>query len=175
MRTIIIIALIVSATVLKAQTFLPLSYINNTYGGRLAANTHFNDSSQKKLFFTSFSGISTSYSFYKGSHATFFAAPVSLQLNRRLNNNLYAFAGITVAPAYVNFNRSFMSADVTIAALNASGPYMYSGAALGLQYINDERTFSVSGSISVENNNYPALPYYRNTQAKQIPSTYPTR
>jgi hypothetical protein len=32
---------------------------------------------------------------------------------------------------------------------------MYSAASLGLIYINDARTFSISGSISVERSNYP--------------------
>jgi hypothetical protein len=37
---------------------------------------------------------------------------------------------------------------------------MYSSASLGLMYINDARTFSISGSISIERDNYPV--YYYN-------------
>ena len=37
---------------------------------------------------------------------------------------------------------------------------VYSSAALGLMYINDARTFSISGSISIEKDDYPM--YYYN-------------
>jgi len=97
--------------------------------------------------------------------ASFVAAPISFQLNRRLSNNLYAFAGITAAPAYFNFNRAFLTTDLN--KLNARNMFyqpgnlsMYSAATMGLMYINDARTFSVSGSISVERSNYPL--FYNN-------------
>jgi hypothetical protein len=34
---------------------------------------------------------------------------------------------------------------------------LYSSAALGLMYINDARTFSISGHISIERDNYPCI------------------
>lgn len=86
------------------------------------------------------------------------SAPVGLQLNRRLNDNLYAFAGISAAPAYVNFSRSFINTDLK--KINSGAFSMYSRLEAGLMYINDQRTFSVSGSISVERSNYPFYPYY---------------
>ena len=88
-----------------------------------------------------------------------------LQLNRRLSNNLYAFAGITAAPTYFNFNRAFLTTDLN--KINTRNTFyqpgnfsMYSAATMGLMYINDARTFSVSGSISVERSNYPL--FYNN-------------
>lgn len=94
------------------------------------------------------------------------AAPIGLQINRRLTNHLYAFANATIAPAYVSFNRSFIASGSNKAFMNnghfkSSGLDMYSSASLGLQYVNNEKTFSVSGSIGVQRSNYPLLPYYR--------------
>jgi hypothetical protein len=54
-----------------------------------------------------YTGISTSFSFFKGGNATIVSAPLGLQLNRRLNNNLFAFAGVSAAPSYVNFRSSY--------------------------------------------------------------------
>ena len=175
MRTIILMALILSVTALKAQTVLPLSFYDYTQRANFANNIHQGDSrSEKKWSFSSYSSISTSFSFFKGGNATIVSAPMGLQLNRRINNNLYAFANVSVAPAYVNFNRSFISTDI-----NKANPYsgnsgsnsfgMYSSASLGLMYINDAKTFSISGSFSVERSSYPMLPYYPINNTKPNP------
>jgi len=85
-------------------------------------------------------------------------------LNRRLNNNLYAFGGVSIAPAYVNFNHALLYNDFNKTGAgnnfykNSIG--MYSRAELGLMYINNERTFSISGSIGIERNNFPM--YFNN-------------
>ena len=168
--------LIVLTTTLQAQTYLPGSFIDNSYRGALANNIHFNDSSsQKKWFLTRYTGISASYSFYKGGQASVISAPLAVQLNRRLNDNLYAFAGVTLVPSYINFRQSFVTADFNKGNLNnsfsKSGSLgVYSSASLGLMYVNDEKTFSVSGSISVERSNYPMLPYYPVNQLRSTPA-----
>ncbi|MCW3109816.1 MAG: hypothetical protein JWQ09_4322 [Segetibacter sp.] len=176
MRPIILVALLLSFTALKAQTFLPGSFIDNTYRGSFANNIHLSDSTAKKKWFVSkYSGISTSFTFFKGGNATIVSAPIGLQLNRRLNNNLYAFAGVSIAPSYINFNQSFMTSDFNKTNQNntffKSGSLgIYSRAELGLQYINDERTFSISGSIGVERNSYP-MPLYNqmnNTRTNHV-------
>jgi len=160
----VLMALIISAA-LKAQTVLPSTFMDYTQRQSFVTNSHFNDSiSAKKWFLNKYSGISASFNFFKGGNATVVAVPLGLQLNRRLNDNLYAFTGISVAPAYINFNHSFMSADVnkfypnnTLLKSNRYG--MYSRAELGLMYINDAKTFSISGSIGVEKSSYPMFPY----------------
>jgi hypothetical protein len=86
-------------------------------------------------------------------------------VNRRINDNISAFAGVSVAPAYINFNRSFMSGNFKGSQQNnpfQTGNFgMFSRAELGLQYTNDEKTFSISGSIGVGTGSYPMLPYNR--------------
>lgn len=175
MRTIIIIAIMFSVTALKAQTFLPGSFPGYTQRAAFANNIRLDDSlSKKKWSLSRYSGLSTSFTFFKGGNATIVAAPLGLQLNRRLTDNLFAFANVSVAPAYINFNRSFINMDFN--KTSQSNPFrsnsfgMYSSASLGLMYINENKTFSISGSLSVEKNNYPMLPYYpiNNTKPNTI-------
>ncbi|WP_147204802.1 hypothetical protein [Segetibacter aerophilus] len=165
MRLFIFFILLLSVSASQAQRFLPGSFIDNGYRGGFANNINLNDSTaNKKWSLSKYSGISTSFTFFKGGNATVVSAPLGLQLNRRLNNNLYAFAGVSVAPSYINFNQSFMTSDFNKA--NQNNPFfkssslgIYSRAELGLQYVNDEKTFSISGSIGVERSSYP-MPIY---------------
>jgi len=178
MRTIILIALMSVAIASKAQTFIPGSFIDNSYRGGFANNFHIADSSAKnKWSLSKYIAVSDSYTFFKGGNASIISAPVVLQLNRRLNNNLYAFAGASVAPAYINFNRTFMANGYNKVNQfnNFSQPGiagLYTRAALGLQYVNDEKTFSISGSIGVERSSFPVLPYSQinNTKTNHVMS-----
>jgi hypothetical protein len=177
MRIPLLLALIIFTGTIKAQTAFPVGFSPVNYRGAFDYNANAADSnSHKKWFLTRYSALSASYSVFKGGHATVFSVPVGLQLNRRLTNNLYAFANATIAPAYVTLNRSFTKADFNKGlphngVFKSSGLDMYTSASLGLQYINDARTFSISGSISVERGNYPLLPYYRtNDDHRPAPS-----
>ncbi|HEX8460901.1 MAG TPA: hypothetical protein VF623_05710 [Segetibacter sp.] len=159
MRFFIIIACLITATAANAQSFLPGSFIDYNYRGSLLNNKNLNDSTTKKWFVSKYSSISTSFSFFKGGSATVVSAPMGLQLNRRLNNNLFAFAGASIAPAYISFNGSNFNTDYGKInngsnSFNSKTLGIYSRAELGLQYVNDERTFSISGSIGIERNNY---------------------
>ena len=118
----------------------------------------------KKWVFSKYINISTSTGFYNGANARVFAAPIGLLLNRTINRNLYAFAGISATPAYANYNHSFISHNITNKFNPANNLYSYNNfnlypkAELGLMYINDQKTFSVSGSISIEKCNYSFAP-----------------
>jgi len=170
----------ISSFAVKAQTFFPGSYIDYAQRQSFANSLRLNDSGHNKNWFVNTSAsISTSFNFFRGGSATMLAAPLSLQLNRKLNNNLYAFAGVSVAPAYINFNRSFLTANSNkgwqsngIANANSIG--MYSRAEMGLTYINDQRTFSISGSIAIEKSSYPFTPYFpaqnNRTSIQRVPN-----
>lgn len=172
MRTFILITLLLSVTGSQAQTLLPGSFIDSRYRGGFANNIMLSDSAaKKKWFITRYSGISTSFSFFNGGNASVFSVPLALQLNHRLNKNLFAFAGVSAAPAYVNFTRAFMTADLNKMNLSnsffkSSNLALYSRAELGLQYVNDERTFSISGSIGVERSSYPGTFYMQPNNRK---------
>src|SRR4051812_19872502 len=120
MRYIILVATLFCVSMVQAQPYLPGSFIDDHYRGHPRGDLRLNDTaSSKKWFFSHYTGLSTSFIFSKGGSATVVAAPIGLQLNRRLNNNLYAFAGVSVAPAYVSFNRSFMASDYNKSNANA--------------------------------------------------------
>jgi hypothetical protein len=170
MRTLVFISCLIIAGSLNAQTMIPGSLIDNSYRGSLVNRMHVNDSAfDKKWSVSKYAGLSTSFSFFKGGNATVFSAPLGLQLNRRLNNNLFAFAGASIAPSYINFRSSFLNADFSKTGRNnsfsQSGLGIYSRAELGLQYINDDRTFSISGSIGIERSDFPTpfVPYNNRT------------
>jgi hypothetical protein len=119
----------------------------------------------KKWSVSSYAGISTSISFFNGGHATAIAVPLVLQLNRRLSNNWYAFASISAAPAYVNLYGNFNAPGISKASpyngfMQSTNFGIHSKAALGLMYVNDAKTFSISGSIGVENSSRPIMQYY---------------
>ena len=165
MHKIILIACILFAATLNAQTFLPGNFPGLRQRATFANELEpINSLSAKKWSFSKYTALSTSYTFFKGGSAAIIAAPIGLQLNRRLNNNWYAFANVSVAPAYINFNQSFLTTGTNKNyprnGFQSNGLTMYSSASLGLQYINEAKTFSISGSISVKKSSYPLLPYY---------------
>ena len=165
MHKIVVIAFILFTATLHAQIFMPGNFPGLGQRTNFANEFQPIDSlSAKKWSFSKYTALSTSYTFFKGGSAAIIAAPIGLQLNRRLNNNWYAFANVSVAPAYINFNQSFLtpgtSKNFPGNGFQSNGLTMYSSASLGLQYVNEAKTFSISGSISVEKSSYPLLPYY---------------
>jgi hypothetical protein len=94
-------------------------------------------------------------------------------LNRRLNNNWYAFATVTVAPSYVSINPSYLtgfSKNFNNRSFKQNSFGLYPATSLGLMYVNDAKTFSISGSISAEKNVYPMFPYYPVNHSNQNPA-----
>jgi len=172
MRLLLVLVILISSVALKAQSLLPINYIDYTQRQALTQNNFHDSASNKKWSLNKFGGISTSFSFFRGGNATVVAAPIGLQLTRKLNNNLYAFAAVSVAPAYVNFNRSFLSSNANKgfqnnSFLKSNSFDMYSRAEMGLMYINDNKTFSISGSISIERSSYPMFPVNQINNTKQ--------
>lgn len=154
MRILLMFFILVCSLILQGQT-QKLNGSDSTY-----PVPHFQ---ARKWFLSSYSGVGVGFNFFKGNEATTLTVPMGLQLNHRLNDNFYAFANILAAPSYINFNRSFLSPGVTKA--NAGGGLssgylgLTSSVNLGLMYVNDARTFSVSGSIGVARASYPMLFY----------------
>jgi len=165
MRIILFIATFLFFTTVQSQTIVPFGV--PAYSGISFSNnfsTH-DSLSKRKWFLSSYSGISTGVSFFNGGNATILALHEGIQLNRRLNNNLYAFANASVAPAFVSLNPSFV--NTTNNKNYMANPFMpnsfnvYPSVSLGFMYVNDARTFSISGSVSAERSSYPVLPYYQ--------------
>jgi hypothetical protein len=131
-------------------------------------STHVN----QKWYFSTYYGVSAGFGYFNGAGATVLSAPVGLQLNRPLNNNLIAFAGVSIAPAFFSpthpltypaFNKYYSGGYLS----NAYSFGMTSRAELGLMYVNDAKTFSISGSIGIEKSSYPVYPPNRMNSKKQ--------
>jgi hypothetical protein len=164
MGKVFALMLLIFSVSAKAQTVMPGNYLNSIQLQSFAKNSLLNDSiPDKKWFVSKTIGISSSFAFFKGGCAAVRSVPFGIQLNRKLSNNWYAFAGAAIAPAYVNFNQSFLSANTNKFAstnnyLQSNRLNIYSRAEMGLMYINDQKTFSISGSISIERSDYPLMP-----------------
>ncbi|MDB5276716.1 MAG: hypothetical protein JWR61_1671 [Ferruginibacter sp.] len=165
MRSKLLLTALIFTSFVKAQTVLPGSYGNHLQQQQFTRMNQMNDSlPQPKWFISRYAGISSSFTFFKGGNATVFSVPAGIQLNRRLNNNWYAFANLAAAPASVNFNHSFMFSNTGKFGQNnnlfARNHFdMPASASLGLMYMNDQKTFSISGSIGVERSSYPFMPF----------------
>lgn len=163
MRATGLILLLLSFFSLKAQTQIPFGNGGYSQQGAFAPVNFQNDSInlKKNWSVTVSGGIAAGFGFYRAGNAAFMLPQIGLQLNRRLNNNLYAFAGVAVTPVYFNFNQSFNNADpyrkyMTSSAFGANGYGIYPGIQAGLMYVNDQKTFSISGSIGISK--YQAYP-----------------
>src|SRR5579863_7351161 len=142
MRITLTCLLIVFGTCVGAQTTLPIGLQSDLTSKVVAPVSNKTDSmTRKEWFITSYGSFTTGYTFLRGGSAWVFATPFTLQLNRRLSNNFYAFAGITAAPLIVNFNRAFLTTDpykVNSGSIfyRPGNPSIYSAATLGLMYVN---------------------------------------
>lgn len=165
MRTMFVMMVLFFLVSAKAQTALTGSYAGSLRQNSMTDINRFNDSVvDKKWFVSKYIGLSTSFVFFKGGSATVFSAPVAFQLNRKLSNNWYAFAGVSAAPAYFSFNNFSQPYNTKKSfqnnALYKSNSFdMYGRAELGLMYVNDQKTFSISGSVGIERSSYPMVPF----------------
>lgn len=164
MRLIFVLLVMIFGLSLKAQIALTGNYNNDLQNQSFAHKSNLNDSAaNKKWFINKYIGMYTGVGFFNGGNAMVQAVPIGVQVNRRLNHNWYAFGGLSAASAYVNFNHSFVSASANKFwqnnnLLSSSHFDLFSKAELGLMYINEQKTFSISGSIGVARSSYPLLP-----------------
>jgi hypothetical protein len=163
-RITLLAAILVCAVVVKAQTPLtfgtvdPMNPAFRHFRQVADTNTH-----NKKWIFTKYASISTGFMAFRGGTGSFLSAPIGVQVTRPLSNNLYAYAGLSVAPTYFNLNNSFFQPGIgkNNGFMNANNFGVYSAAHLGLMYISDDKSFSISGGISVGRNLYDnRIPYY---------------
>lgn len=176
MRVIFIILGLVGFMGLNGQSLMSPSMMSNPLFGPMPRYIPAADSNSlsKKWSLNKYVGISSSFGFFNGGNTSVISAPIGFQLNRRLNQNLYAFAGLSVAPSYFTYSRSFNDFNLYKSNPGNTRPGMnnfgiYSRAEAGLMYVNDERTFSISGSIGIQNSSYPLYPANRNNTQRQAP------
>jgi hypothetical protein len=156
-RSILFAAILISTVAVKAQSPLSFGSANGMqpafrHFGQVADTNHL----RKKWFVTKYAGISSGFVAFNGGSGAFLSAPVGLQLNRQLTNNIYAFAGVSAAPSYFQYNSAFYQPGMYKYNnfVNPGNFGTYSAAHMGLMYINNDRTFSISGSIGVSRYRY---------------------
>ncbi|QHS59124.1 hypothetical protein [Chitinophaga agri] len=153
-RTILFTAILMSATTVavKAQESSAADAVSNAspafgHPQQLTDTNYL----RKKWFVTRYTGLSTGFVGFKGGSGTYLSVPLALQVNRELNNNLYAFGSVSAEP-YL-FNSNFTFAQPGNGKTNNYMQVRNFGAAatarIGLTYTNNDRTFSISGSIGV--------------------------
>lgn len=167
MRIQLITILLLSGIGLQAQSYRGIQNTTETVAAVKNATL-----ASRKWFVSKYSGLTTGMSFYNGGMGSFVSAPFGLQLNRPINKNLYAFAGVSVAPTYLHFTQSFIQYNPK-GINNGFGRYnqfaILPRAEVGLMYVNDDRTFSISGSIGVQRGYYPASPFQQIQAMQQNP------
>ena len=151
MRILIVMAFIFSVAAVQAQTPLTSHLLNDS------------NALQKKWSVSMYSGVMAETGWWNNGRTSFLAPAIGLQLKRRLNNNLYAFAAVSTGPAFFYGGQTFNQVDyhnnfMTTPAFNNNQWGINTGIQAGLMYVNDAKTFSISGSIGVSNATYPFRP-----------------
>lgn len=165
MRFLLLFALLFSLVSVKSQSIGTFGVPGYSQRGNFLNSIPVQDSGSKKNWFISkYLAISTGISFYNGGRATFLAAPMGIQLNRKLTNNLYAYANVALVPSLTRFNsahlKTGMNKHFAANSFSTNSFHVNPAASIGLMYVNDAQTFSISGGFSVERNSYQLLPYY---------------
>ena len=150
MRILIVIAFVFSVAAVQAHTPLTSHLLNDS------------NALQKKWSVSMYSGVMAGTAWNSG-RTSFLAPAIGLQLNRRLNNNLYAFAAVSTGPPFFYSGQAYTHLDyhnnfMTTPAFNSNQWGINTGIQAGLMYVNDAKTFSISGSIGVSNGTYPFRP-----------------
>ncbi len=180
MRIFLFNLLLITGISAQAQLGSPLNGLTYAQRGTFSNGYSSSDSNKAnhKWSLYKYAGISTGFSFMNGASATMFSVPFGLQLNRRLNNNLYGFVGLSAAPVIVNLNSTVRNPAMYKNNPLYSGPNMgnlglYSRFEAGLMYISNDKTFSISGSIGIERNTNTLYPPYNNfyQQKQHFPAT----
>jgi hypothetical protein len=149
----------------KAQTYFPGASIGFMQPIPLPGShgTPNDNLQNKQWYFTKYAGVSAGFGYFYGGGGSYIAVPVGVQLNHPLNNNLTAFAGASVAPTFLSFNSAFVNPTASKYYPGSYLPNTYSfgmssRVEMGLMYTNDDKTFSISGSIGIERSTYPIYP-----------------
>ena len=157
-RAIIFTAILMSAMAAKAQSPLFYDAQHNTQSAisnpEQATDTNY---LRKKWFVTKYAGISTGFVAFKGGSSSFLSAPLEYQINRQLTNNILAFGGVSVTPSLLQYNGAFYQpgADKNYGFMRTNNNFSINPAArVGVMYISNDRTFSISGSVSVSRSSY---------------------
>ncbi|WP_143059202.1 hypothetical protein [Chitinophaga arvensicola] len=165
-RTIIFAAILLSGMAAKAQTAPSFGSMNGMESAyKRPQQVGDTNTIHKKWFVTKYAGVSTGFVAFKGGGGSFLSVPLGLQLNRQLTPNLFAFGDVSVAPAVFRYNggpfQPVMNKGNGFMQTNNNNFSANADARIGVMYINNDKTFSISGSIGVSRGTYGGYsPFY---------------
>jgi hypothetical protein len=148
---------------------LPLAQLSYTRWQPSAGYT--TDSNlNRNWYFSKYIGFAAGFGYINGASSSILSLPIGLQINHPLNNNLVAFAGISVAPTFYGIH----SLTDPLSYKSIQNPYLSNtygfgadtGMEMGLMYTNDAKTFSISGSIGIDRYYSPVYPAVRSQDKK---------
>ena len=171
-RIILFAAILMSGMAAKAQVAPSLGAMNGMQSP-FSPSPQQNDTNNihKKWFVTKYAGLSTGFVAFKGGSTSFLSVPLVLQLNRQLTNNLFAFGSVSAAPyVFHNIGGFYQpTANKSNRFMQANNFAAYSDAKIGVMYISNDRTFSISGSIGVSRTSYNGYsPFYTNPGSSPV-------
>ncbi len=99
-------------------------------------------------------GLSAGYIFYNGG-ISYVSAPLAVTLYHPLTRNITAFGGVYAAPTFFGVSSLYGTQPVNGNFSGKPFPQSYglginAGIQAGLMYTNDAHTFSISGSVMVQ-------------------------
>lgn len=171
---LVILASMIVTTTTTAQTHLlvPISPYTPWQPFWLATPFAYNptffsiDNSNRHWQLKPYASISAGMIFLNGGAASYVDAPVGVMLARPLSNNVTAFSSLSVAPTVLSMN-PWANPMQSPNQYNLDLSTRLEG---GLMYTNDAKTFSISGSISVERDNSPI--FLPAGQSRSYPKNY---
>ena len=110
-----------------------------------------------------YASLSAGYIF-GGGGISYVSAPIGVIAYRPLNANFTAFGAATVSPTVFDFNR-FVGQPMP--GNNLTGLGVNASVTGGLIYTNEAKTFSISGSISVERGSSPVYIQNKTSNTRQ--------
>jgi len=178
LRTIFFAAILVSGMTVKAQIAPPFGAMNGMESAfKRPLQISDTNNIPKKWFVTKYAGVSSGFVAFEGGSSSFLSVPLVLQINRQLTNNLYAFGGVSMTPYVFRYNSVPYQPAINKhnSLMQTNNFTAYSDAKIGVMYINNERTFSISGSIGVSRGGYTGYsPLYVPVYSPMWGNTPPT-
>ena len=115
-----------------------------------------------------YANLSIGYLFLNGGGTSYLAAQTGVALIHPLTKNVSAFAAVSATAVLFSINRLYTDPALN-SPNNLSRPYnlgLNTGIQAGLIYTNDDKTFSISGSVGVERGGNSLYPVNRTTTRK---------
>jgi hypothetical protein len=178
MRTLLTALVLISCLFTQGQSHLPIPTTAYGYGSGFGfvpwanpvpTGVLLSGNPNQKWQIRPYGSLSLGYLFLNGGGSPYLAAQTGVALIHPLTKNVSAFGAVTATPTIFSINRLYTDPAMG-ASNNFSRGYnlnLNTGIQAGLIYTNDDKTFSISGSVGVERGSNPYYPVNRPATRKQ--------